>query len=80
MVAKKLAEPLTGQGIRRLLRRRESQEYFKDGGWTPNPDEADHFGDVVELAETCVRYDLNGVELALRYRAASCDLFCTPLK
>ena len=80
MVAKKLNEPLTEPGIKRMLRQRSSQQYFKDGGWTHNPQEADHFADVVQVAKTCVQYDLKGVELALRYETASSDLFCTVLR
>ena len=80
MVAKKLDESLREQGIKRVLRHRESKAYFKDGGWTQSAEEADSFSDVVQIAETCVRYGLNDVELALRYEAASCDVFCTPIR
>jgi hypothetical protein len=65
--------------IKRVLRHRHSREYFKDGGWTNNPDEADSFSDVVEAAQTCARYRLNGVELALRFETG-CDVFCTPIR
>ena len=68
------------QTIKRFLRHRGSREYFKHGGWTTNPAEADSFSDVVEVAETCARYGLNDVELAVRYETAGCDLFCTPIR
>jgi hypothetical protein len=66
--------------IKRLLRHRASREYFKDGGWTSDPQEADSFSDVVEVAQTCARYGLKDVELALRYPSAAHDVFCTPIR
>ncbi len=68
------------QTIKRVLRHQSSREYFKDGAWTANPEEASSFSDVVEVAETCARYGLNNVELALRYDTAKCDVFCTPIR
>ncbi len=69
----------TQKRIRRFLRRSGSGNYFKDGGWTDNPDEATSFSDAVEAAETCIRYRLTDVELALRYEQGSSDVFCTQL-
>ena len=66
--------------MKRFLRRRASREYFKNGGWTNNPEEADTFCDVVEAAQTCARYGLSDVELALRCDARASDVFCTPLR
>jgi len=66
--------------IKRVLRHRASREYFKAGGWTKNPADADDFSDVVEVAETCARYGLIDVELALRYNSASHDIFCTRIR
>ncbi len=66
--------------VKRFLRHRSSREYFKKGGWTSDPAEADNFVDVVEVAETCARYGLSDVELALRYASAGHDLFCTPIR
>jgi hypothetical protein len=80
MAAKSLDRPIHEQGIKRVLRHRESKAYFKSGGWTPNAEEADNFSDVVQVAKTCVRYGLNDVELALRYEAATGDVFCTPIR
>ncbi len=68
------------QTVKRVLRHRSSREYFKNGGWTSNPEEADSFDDVVQVAQTCARYGLSDVELALRYAAAGHDLFCTPIR
>ncbi len=63
--------------IKRLLRRRDSREYFQDGGWTVNPEQAQTFRDVVEAAEVCARYGLTDVELALRFGDGADDLFAT---
>ncbi len=80
MPAKMLNETTGGTSIKRLLRHKASREYFKDGGWTANPAEANNFSDAVEAAEICARYGLNDVELALRYEAGICDVFCTPIR
>ncbi len=74
------AKTLEERTIKRLLRHRASREYFKEGGWTTNPQDAKSITDVVEAAETCNRYGLNDVELALRYEAAGADVFCTQLR
>ncbi|HYG34010.1 MAG TPA: hypothetical protein VEC99_04455 [Clostridia bacterium] len=68
------------QDIKRLLRRRGSREFFKGDGWTENPDEARDYSDVLEAAETCVRYGLNDVELALRMGTQASDFFCTRIR
>ena len=68
------------QTVKRFLRHRDSQQYFKDGGWTQDPEEADTFEDVVEAAEACARYGLTEVELAVRLEAQACDVFCTPIR
>jgi hypothetical protein len=81
MSAKDLNGSANGSNMRRFLRRRTSREYFKKGGWTSNPEEAENFSDVVEAAQTCVRYDLVDVELAIRFGPrATEDIFCTPLR
>jgi hypothetical protein len=66
--------------IRRLVRHRGSREYFKHGGWTNDPQEADSFSDVVEVAQTCAQYGLSDVELALRYASGGHDVFCTRIR
>lgn len=80
MSARTLSSTSVETGIKRLLRDRESQAYFKDGAWTRNADEASSFSDVVEVAETCAQYGLKNVELALRCDVASCDFFCTTIR
>lgn len=80
MPAKTIKPPGTDTTIKRVLRHRESREYFKDGGWTRNPDEANSFVDIVEVAQTCTRYGLNDVELALRFDSSTTDVFCTPIR
>ncbi len=80
MPAKTLNQTIQDKPIKRFLRHRASREYFKDGNWTSNPDEASSFSDVVEVAETCARYGLSDVELALRFDSGVCDVFCTPIR
>lgn len=81
MSAKNLNGSIHDSNMKRLLRRRASREYFKSGGWTKNPGEADNFSDVVEAAQTCARYGLSDVELALRLDPQDGeDIFCTPLR
>jgi len=80
MSAKTIHPSIEDKPIKRVLRHRTSAAYFKNGGWTPNPEEAYSFSDVVEAAETCARYGLSDVELALRYDAAAADLFCVTLR
>ncbi|HTL59960.1 MAG TPA: hypothetical protein VL361_30085 [Candidatus Limnocylindrales bacterium] len=66
--------------IKRLLRRQNTHEYFKEDGWTSNPAEAKCFSDVIEVAETCARCGLDDVELTLRVDAQASDFFCTPVR
>ncbi len=66
--------------IKRVLRSRDSHQYFDGQGWTDNPEEAKSFTDVVEAAGLCAQLGLSNVELAVRVRSASCDLFCTPVR
>ncbi len=79
MSARILSSPGQEITIKRLVRHRQSHEYFKRGGWTTDPTQADTFSDSVEAAQACARYGLKDVELALRYDAAACDVFCTPI-
>ena len=64
----------------RLLRHRETHQYYREGGWTESPTEATVFYDVVEAAQTCVQHGLKDVELTVRVRAEACDLFCTSIR
>jgi hypothetical protein len=80
MAAKTIYPSIQDKPIKRVLRHRSSAAYFKEGGWTHDPHEAHSFSDVVEAAETCARYGLSDVELALRYDTAASDLFCVPLR
>jgi len=66
--------------IKRLLRRQNTHEYFKEDGWTNNPDEAKSFLDVVEVAETCARCGLADVEVTLRVHSQASDFFCIPVR
>ncbi len=80
MSAKILSSGGREQTIKRVLRHRNSREYFKEGGWTTNPEEAKSFADIVEAAETCAQHGLNDVELALRYESGVGDVFCTKIR
>ena len=80
MTAKLIPDALEPQPVKRLLRRKASRDYFQPDGWTTRPEDAQSFSDVVEAVETCARYNLSNIELALRYEAGSCDLFCTPIR
>jgi hypothetical protein len=77
MSAKSLNTGVQDRTIKRVLRHRNSREYFKDGNWTSDPAEASSFSDIVEVAETCARYGLSDVELALQYDPGGCEVFCT---
>jgi hypothetical protein len=66
--------------IRRLLRRIDSQEYFQEGSWTVDPEQAQTFEDVVEVAQACARYGLMDVELALRFDKGADDLFSVTIR
>ncbi len=66
--------------VKRFLRHRASREYFKNGSWTANPDEADSFSDVVQVAETCARFGLKDVEVALRLHPQAGDVFCVTIR
>lgn len=80
MAAKTLETTAGISGVRRLLRHRNSKKYFKDGGWTHDPGEASCFSNALEAAAACARYQLDNVELALRFNRGSSDFFSTPLR
>jgi hypothetical protein len=65
--------------IRRLLRRKQSQEYFTGNGWTKNPEEARTFADSLEAAQVCVHWGMSGMEMVLRVTGGASDLFTTEL-
>jgi hypothetical protein len=66
--------------VRRLLRHKGSEEFFKDGGWTTDPEEARNFSNALEVAETCARFDLREVELTLRFDSRASDVFWTTIR
>jgi hypothetical protein len=68
------------QTVRRRLRRQNTRQYFKEDGWTENPEEAKCFSDALEAAETCARCGLSDVELALQMGSPASELFCTPVR
>jgi hypothetical protein len=70
---------LNEKPIRRVIRRRNSEEYFTDNGWTNNPEEARVFADSLEAAQVCANYGLVGMEIALRITGAEAELFSAVL-
>lgn len=76
----KSMENVQHTAIIRLLRDRESQEYWADGSWTQNPSEAKSFSDALEAAEACTSRGLSNVELAVRFESSETDVFCTPMR
>ncbi len=67
------------QAVKRLLRHKDTAQYFSGDGWTEDPSQAQTFCDVVEAAATCNRFKLTNVELALRVEPGACDVFCTQM-
>ncbi|HWX19635.1 MAG TPA: hypothetical protein VN578_06985 [Candidatus Binatia bacterium] len=68
------------KGIRRLLRRKDTLEYFKGDGWTNNPKEAATFSDVAEAAQICAQHGLVNIELALQVENEAPEVFCTAIR
>ena len=66
--------------IQRVLRHRQSREYFKGDGWTANAEEAACFSDSLEAVKACVQHGLTDVELALRVQGGASDVFCIPIR
>ena len=79
MASKSKSNSIHQERAKRILRHRSSNEYFKEGAWTDNPEEATNFEDIVEAAETCSRFGLQNVELAVRLSAHASDMFATAL-
>jgi hypothetical protein len=66
-------------GVRRLLRKKNTEQYVTDNAWTHSPDDAKVFTDILEAAQEYARRDLHDVEVTLRIDAHACDFFCTKL-
>jgi len=66
-------------GVKRLLRKKNTEQFATDSAWTNNPDDAKVFTDILEAAQECARRDLHNVEVTLRVDAHACDFFCTKL-
>lgn len=62
--------------VRRVLRRKCSQEYFTGKGWTHDLEEARNFRDSLEAAQTCAHCGLLNVEVVLRLKGGASDLYC----
>jgi hypothetical protein len=66
----------TERSIQRVLRRKHSQEYFTDSGWTMDLEAARTFPDSLEAALTCARCRLSEMEMVLRIKGGTADLYC----
>ncbi len=66
--------------ILRVLRRKRSQEYYTGAGWSQKLEEARTFRDSLEAAQACAHCGLSDVEMVLRIRGASADLYCAELR
>lgn len=66
--------------VQRVLRRKHSQEYFTGTGWTHNLEEARFFQDCLEAAQTCAHCGLSEVEMVLRVKDGTSDLYCTEVR
>jgi hypothetical protein len=66
-------------GVKRLLRKKNTEQFATENPWTNDPDDAKVFTDILEAAQECARRDLHNVEVTLRVDAHACDFFCTKL-
>ncbi len=73
-------EPTKARPIRRVLRHRDSQQYFTGSGWTRNLSEARTFTDCLDAARTCAHCGLSQVELVLRVSGGTADLYSTEIR
>jgi hypothetical protein len=66
--------------MRRLLKNVRTCEYFGQGQWTPDPEQAQDFPDSGKAITTCLKYHLTDVELVLQLNAEPQDAFDTHLR
>jgi hypothetical protein len=52
--------------VRRIIGSTKTQEFFRQGSWTPDPAVAPDFPGTRELLAVCAAYHLRDVELALQ--------------
>lgn len=57
--------------MKRLIRSAATGEFFKAGGWTKDPNQADDFPTLHEAVEAECSYQLRQVELVLHFGAES---------
>ncbi len=72
-------EHIKERPIRRVLRRKQTQEYFTGRGWTREAEQALTFRDCVEAAQICAHCGFSDVEMVLRIQGGTADLYCTAL-
>jgi hypothetical protein len=66
--------------MRRLVKSLKTQEYFSQGHWTHEANQAQHFPDAGNAIDTCLRYHLTDVELVLQLNAEPQEAFDTHLR
>ncbi len=64
----------------RLIRSCDTGQFFAKNGWTSSPEQAAEFGDSILAIRACIEHDLTNVELVLRSRGATHDLFSASLR
>lgn len=66
--------------MRRLVRSTITREYYSEGHWTSQPDQAQHFHDAGHAIETCLKHHLTDVELVLQVAAEPQEAFDTRVR
>jgi hypothetical protein len=66
--------------MRRVLKNLRTQEYFSQGGWTPEASQAQDFSDAGNAINACLRYHLTDVELVLQLNTEPHDGFDVHLR
>ncbi len=74
------SQQLKERPIRRVLRHKSSGQYFTGSGWTSDPEAARSFQDSLEAVQTCLNHGLTRVEIVLRLKGGSADLFCAEVR
>ncbi len=66
--------------IRRVLRHKLSRQYFTGSGWTHDVEAARTFQDSLEAVQICLKHELTCVEIVLRLKGGTGDLFCAEIR
>ena len=66
--------------MRRIVQNAKTGEYFRDGQWTPDAAQAQHFSDSGKAIETCLQYHLTDVDLVLQLSNETVGIFDTHVR